>query len=149
MTSLSLTLTEFWILIFTERLRLHCPRERGATTTSFVCRGTLDRLAVDFSEVGEELGGAELVLVFGPGVLDVLGGDAGSEASQTRGEVEKPGEIGDPETFLPMSLVVAQSGAGESDAIVVKLPFLIAEASGALEGEFLSGIGLSGPALQR
>ena len=107
------------------------------------------RLAVDLPEVGEKLGSTELVLVFGPGVLDVLGGDAGSEASQTRGEVEKPGEVGDPETFLPMSLVVAQSGAGESDAIVVKLPFLIAEASGAFEGEFLSGIGRSGPVLQR
>jgi hypothetical protein len=107
------------------------------------------RLAVDSFEVGEKLSGAELVFVFGPGVLDVLGGDAGGEAAQTRGEVEKAGEIGDPETFFAVSPIMAESGAGERDALAMELPFLIAKASGAFEGEFLSGIGRSGPVLQR
>lgn len=106
-------------------------------------------MAVDSFEVGEELGGAELVFVFGPGVLDVLGGDAGGKAAQARGKVEKPGEIGDPEALFAVHLKVAEGGAGENDALGVELPFLVAEASGAFEGEFLSGIGRSGPVLQR
>jgi hypothetical protein len=40
--SLSLTLTEFWIIIFTERRRLRSPRERGASILD-LCKWLVNR----------------------------------------------------------------------------------------------------------
>ena len=94
-------------------------------------------VAVDAFEVGFELRGPNSVLVFGPGVFDLLGRDACGKATEARGEVEKASDVGDAEMFLALSLVEFECFAGQGDALVVKLPFFVAKGFGAFGGEFL------------
>jgi len=98
----------------------------------------LDRpeVAVNTLEVGLELSGPKLILVFGPCVLDVFGWDAGGEAAEARGEIKKASEVGDAETFLTPSFVEVECFPGQSDALVVEMPFLLAQGGGAFAGEF-------------
>ena len=99
--------------------------------------GLVFGVAVDTFEVGFELSGPNSVLVFEPGVFDVPGRDACGEATEARGEVEQASDVGDAEMFLALSLVEFESFAGQGEALVVKLPFLVAKGFGAFGGEFL------------
>ena len=81
--------------------------------------GRVRRFAVNFADVGQELSGPKLILVFGPGVLDVLGWDAGGEAAEARSEIDNAGEIGNSEAFLALRLVVFEGFTGEVEALVV------------------------------
>ena len=97
-------------------------------------------IAIDAFEVSLELSGPNLILVFGPCVLDVLGGNAGGEAAQARGEIDQAGEVGDAEMFLTLGFVEVDRFASESNALIMKLPFLVAKCFGAFAGQFLTRV---------
>ena len=58
-------------------------------------------------------------------------GDAGGEAAKTRSEIDDAGEIGNPKAFLALRLVAFECLTGEGNALVVKLPFFLAQGDGA------------------